>query len=76
MKVHEISSEIQTLWNDLGFSLYTALSVYCIVIISEGRKKSKIEISTDWYVVIEHWGSSLIRVIFVDYQTIESQYNY
>ena len=34
------------------------------------------EISTDWYVTIEYQRSSLIRVIFIDYQTSELQYNY
>ena len=35
-----------------------------------------IGVSADWYVAIEHWRSSLIRIIFVDYQTSELQYNY
>ena len=34
------------------------------------------EVSIDWYVTIEHWRSSSIRVIFVDYQTSELQCNY
>ena len=34
------------------------------------------EVSTDWCIIIEHWRLSLIRVIFVDYQTSELQYNY
>ena len=32
--------------------------------------------STDQYVTIEYQGSSLIEVIFVDYQTSELQCNY
>ena len=34
------------------------------------------EVSTDWYVTIEHWRSSSIRVIFIDYQTSKLQCNY
>ena len=59
------------LWNDLGFSLYTALSVYCIVVISDDREKSKIGVSAEWCVTIEH-----IRVIFVNHQTSKLQCNY
>ena len=33
-------------------------------------------VSADWYITIEHWRLSSIRVIFVDYQTSELQYNY
>ena len=33
-------------------------------------------VSADWCVAIEHWGLSSIRVIFIDYQTSESQCNY
>jgi len=40
-----------------------------MVIISDGRKKSEMGVSTDWYVAIEYWGLSSIRVIFVDFQT-------
>ena len=32
--------------------------------------------STDWCVTIEHWKSSSIGIIFVDYQTSKLQYNY
>ena len=42
------------LWNNLGFSLYTMLPVYHMVVISEERKKSKIGVSVDWYVTIKH----------------------
>ena len=59
------------LWNNLSFSLYAILSVCCVVTISDGRKKSKMRVSTDWYVVVEHWRSILIRIIFIDYQTSE-----
>ena len=34
------------------------------------------EVSTNWCVVIEHWRLSLIRVIFVNYQTSELQFKY
>ena len=33
-------------------------------------------VSADWCVTIEHWRLSSIRVIFIDYQTSELQYNY
>jgi len=64
------------LWNGLSFSLCAALPVCHVVATSEKRKKSEIEVSTGWYVAIEHWRSSSIRVIFVDYQTSELQCNY
>jgi len=50
------------LWNDLGFSLYAALSVCCVVATSDDGKKSKVGVSTDWCVAIEHWRLSSIRV--------------
>ena len=46
---------MQTLWNNLGFSLYAVLSVCYMIITLDRRKKSEIEVSTDWCVVIEHW---------------------
>ena len=64
------------LWNNLGFSLYAVLSVCCIVATSDDGKKSKIGVSTDWCVAIEHQGLSSIRVIFIDYQTSKLQCNY
>ena len=64
------------LQNDLGFSLCTMLSVCYVVITSDDRKKSEMGVSADWCVTIEYWRSSSIRVIFVDYQTSELQYNY
>ena len=36
-----------TYQNNLGFSLYTVLSVYCIVITSKEYMKSKLGISTN-----------------------------
>jgi len=42
----------------------------------DDREKSEIEVSTNWCVAVEHWRSSLIRVIFINYQTSELQYNY
>ena len=41
-----------------------------------GKKKSKIGVSADWCVAIEHWRLSSIRVIFIDYQTSKLQCNY
>ena len=35
------------------------------------RKKSEIEVSTDWYIAIKHQRLSSMRVVFVDYQTSE-----
>ena len=35
------------LWNNLGFSLYAMLSVCYMVITSDSRKKSEIEVSAD-----------------------------
>jgi len=40
-----------------------------VVAISDGRKKSEMEVSTDWCIAIEYWELSSIEVIFVDYQT-------
>ena len=34
------------------------------------------EVSTNWYVAIEYWRLSSIRIIFIDYQTSKLQYNY
>ena len=33
-----------TCWNDLGFSLYAILSIYCMVITSDEWMKFKMEI--------------------------------
>ena len=64
------------LWNNLGFSLYAALSVCHMVATSDDRKKSEIGVSTDWCVAVEHWRLSSIRVIFINYQTSKLQCNY
>ena len=40
-----------------------------MVTTSDRRKESEIEVSADWYVTVEYWRSSSIRVIFIDYQT-------
>jgi len=64
------------LWNDPGFSLYTIPSVCHIVAISNERKNSEIEVSTNWCVAIEYQRLSSIRVIFIDYQTSKLQCNY
>jgi len=50
------------LWNDLGFSLCAALSVCHMFATSDEGKKSKIEVSADWFVAIEHQRSSSIRI--------------
>ena len=42
------------LWNDLGFSLYAMPFVCHVVTTSDDEEKSEIEVSTDWYVAIEH----------------------
>jgi len=42
----------------------------------DNGKKSEIGVSADWCIAIDHWRSSSIRVIFVDYQTSELQCNY
>ena len=55
------------LWNDLGFSLCAAPSIYCVVATLDGRKKSEMEVSADWYVAIEYQRLSSIRVIFINY---------
>ena len=68
--------DIANLWNDLGFSLCTTLSDCYIVITLDKGKKSKIEMSTNEYITIKHQRLSLMRVIFVDYQTSELQCNY
>ena len=68
--------EISRLGNDLGFSLCAAPSICYMVATSDDKKKSEMEVSTDWCVAIEHWGSSSIRVIFVNYQTSKLQCNY
>ena len=47
------------------------LFVCHVIVTSDDRKKSKVRVSTDLCVAIEHWGLSSIRVIFVDYQTSE-----
>ena len=47
-----------------------------MVTASDDRKKSKMGVSADWYVAVEYWRLSSIRVIFVNYQTSELQCNY
>ena len=47
-----------------------------MITTSDGKKKSEMEVSANWCVAVEHWRLSSIRVIFVDYQTSELQYNY
>ena len=64
------------LWNNLGFSLCAVPSVCYIVATSDDGKKSEMGVSADWCVAVEHQRLSSIRVIFIDYQTSELQYNY
>jgi len=47
-----------------------------MVATTDGRKKSKMELSADWYITVEYWRLSSIRVIFVDYQTSKLQCKY
>ena len=42
----------------------------------DDRKRSEMGVSADWYVTVEHWGLSSIRVIFIVYQTSELQCDY
>jgi len=49
------------LWDDLGFSLCAAPSVYCMVTTSDDRKKSEIGVSADWCIAVEHQKLSSIR---------------
>ena len=49
------------LWNDLGFSLCTVPSVCSMVATLDDGKKSKIEVSAEWCVAVEHQRSSSIR---------------
>jgi len=49
------------LWNDLGFSLCAAPSVCPMVATSDDGKKSKMGVSANWCVAIEHWRLSSIR---------------
>ena len=46
--------DVQTLQNNLGFSLCVMLSVCHIVTTSDKRKKSEIGVSADWYVAVEY----------------------
>jgi len=64
------------LWNDLGFSLCAIPSICYMVATSDDKKKSEMGVSTDWRITIEHQESSLIRIIFINYQTSELQCNY
>ena len=54
----------------------TALSVCYMVATLDEKKKFEMGVSTDWYIAIEYWKSSSIRVIFVDYQTSKLQCKY
>ena len=45
------------LWNNLSFSLYAMLSIYCMVVTLDNRKKSKMGVSTD--LVCHCWTSEI-----------------
>ena len=47
-----------------------------MITTSNDREKSKMGVSNDWCVAVEHQRLSSIRVIFVNYQTSELQCNY
>ena len=49
------------LWNDLGFSLCAAPSVFHVVTTSDDGEKSGMGVSAEWCVAIEHQRSSSIR---------------
>ena len=57
------------LWNNLGFSLCTVPFVCHIVVTLDEWIKSEMGVSTNWYVTVEHQRLSLIKIIFIDYQT-------
>ena len=76
VEVHRMDSEISGLVEHLSFSLCTIPSVCYVAATSNDGKKSKMKVSADWCVTIEHWELSSIRVIFVDYQTSKLKYNY
>jgi len=63
-----------------GITLALAYMLHCLSTtwsqLQIKRKKSKIEVSADWCVTIEHQRSSSIIVIFIDYQTSKLQCNY
>jgi len=47
VKLHVRGLMMWTFWNNLGFSLYTILSVYHMVTISENWMNSEVRVSTD-----------------------------
>ena len=49
------------LWNNLGFSLCAAPSVCYVVATLDVGKKSKIGVSAEWCVAVEHQRLSSIR---------------
>jgi len=50
----ELTQRYVNLWNDLGFSLYAVPSDCHVVTTLDERKKSKMKVSTDWYVTVEY----------------------
>ena len=74
-----LQNRLRDVWTcgmTLASALYAVLFVCHIVTTSDDRKKSEMGMSPDWYVTVEHWRSSLIRIIFIDYLTSELQCNY
>jgi len=51
-------------------------SDYHMVITSDKRKKSEIEVSANKCIAIEYQKLSSIRIIFINYQTSELQCSY
>ena len=76
MKVYNMNSEICELMKQPWLQL-----MCCAIYLSCGcnfQWKEEVQngVSTDWCIAIEHQRSSLIEVIFIDYQTSELQFNY
>ena len=72
----ELTQKCVNLWNNFGFSLCAMPSDCHMITTLDEKRKSEIGVSTNWCVTIEHWRLSSIRVIFINYQTSELQYNY
>ena len=51
--------DVWTCLNDLGFSLYTILSICYVVVTSDGKMKFEMEVNANWCVAIEYWRSSI-----------------
>jgi len=62
VEVCRMDSEVSGLIERPWFSLCAAPSVCHVVATSDEGKKSKMEVSADWCVAVEHWRLSSIRV--------------